>query len=228
MRSTTLRKHAFPAGSSSETEKDPAEKGIPMDRAENAKNYPHRIMKFCPRCGSSGFRPREDEEAVDEFIPSKSLVCPSCGFQFFINQGASTAAVIVNDHNEMLLIRRNRNPHKGMLDLPGGFVDPGETAEDAVRREIYEECNLQVSQIRPYKKTYCNEYFYGGIIYFTLDILYLCEAVGWVKLKANDWEEGEPLCIPLEEIRIEDIGLASIKRMVQDVLADMGIRQGEK
>lgn len=52
-------------------------------------------------------------------------------------------AVIVTDNN-ILLIRRGKPPAQGFWSLPGGAVELGETLEAALRREIKEECNLDI------------------------------------------------------------------------------------
>ena len=49
---------------------------------------------------------------------------------------------IVIDNNKILLIRRGKEPWKGMLAFPGGFVEQGEDPEVAVIRELKEECGL--------------------------------------------------------------------------------------
>ncbi len=54
--------------------------------------------------------------------------------------------VVLND-GEVLLIRRGRPPFKEHWALPGGFVDLGETVEDAARRETKEETDLDVTLI---------------------------------------------------------------------------------
>lgn len=53
-------------------------------------------------------------------------------------------AVILNEHKEILLVLRNRNPEKGTWSIPGGKVDPYEQLENCVVREIKEEVNLDV------------------------------------------------------------------------------------
>ena len=52
-----------------------------------------------------------------------------------------------NDNSKILLVRRKNDPFKGMLSIPGGFINEGETAEDAVIREAKEETALVVKPI---------------------------------------------------------------------------------
>jgi 8-oxo-dGTP diphosphatase len=56
--------------------------------------------------------------------------------------------LISKDNNsKILLVRRKNDPFKGMLSIPGGFINEGETAEDAMRREAKEETSLIVEPI---------------------------------------------------------------------------------
>ncbi len=52
---------------------------------------------------------------------------------------------------DVLLIRRGNDPYKGMRALPGGFVDMDETVEEAARRELIEECNINCMHLQQFK-----------------------------------------------------------------------------
>jgi 8-oxo-dGTP diphosphatase len=58
-----------------------------------------------------------------------------------------TVDVILQRDSKVLMIRRKKDPFKGQLALPGGFVNEGETAEDAMKREAMEETSLEVEPI---------------------------------------------------------------------------------
>ena len=76
----------------------------------------------CPACGSQHF----------EINNVKSKKCADCGFVYYLNPSAATAAFIENEQGELLVCRRAKEPSKGTLDLPGGFAD----MEEAVPRPL--------------------------------------------------------------------------------------------
>lgn len=94
--------------------------------------HPLEKFKYCPVCGSKDF-------AINDF---KSKKCGHCGFTYYFNSSASTVAFILNERDELLVCKRAQEPAKGTLDLTGGFVDLGETAEEAITREVKEETGL--------------------------------------------------------------------------------------
>jgi ADP-ribose pyrophosphatase YjhB (NUDIX family) len=58
-----------------------------------------------------------------------------------------TVDIILQRDSKILMVRRKKDPFKGQLALPGGFINEGETAEEAARREAIEETSLEVEPI---------------------------------------------------------------------------------
>ena len=53
-------------------------------------------------------------------------------------------AVVHDDSGRLLLVQRGHDPHRGLWSLPGGRIEPGESAEQALVREVREETGLDV------------------------------------------------------------------------------------
>ena len=156
--------------------------------------HPLEIFKYCPVCGSEHFEVH-------------------CGFTYYANPCSATAAFIVNDNDEMLVVRRAKEPAKGTLDLPGGFVDMGETVEEGMVREIKEETGLDITNIQ-YLFSSPNVYVYSGMGVHTLDMDYLARVHGSVPaIKAAD-DAAEALWIPISQVNPAEFGLTSIRNAV--------------
>jgi len=168
---------------------------------------PSEVIKYCPKCGSSQFIYQDD----------KSFKCESCDFHFFINSAAAVAAIIENEDNEILMTIRAKEPEKGLLDIPGGFVDPGETAVEALKREIKEELNLQIDEMN-YLTSYPNEYVFSGYSVYTLDLAFVCKVKDFEKLEVKDDVAGYQF-LSYDEIDFKKIGLKSIRSIVKHYIA---------
>lgn len=133
-------------------------------------------FEFCPKCGSNSFLTKDI---------GRSFKCEECHFQYFINSSAAVACLIFNSMGELLLTRRAFEPNKGMLDLPGGFVDPMETAEEAAKREIKEELNLDLSDLH-YLVSFPNLYPYSNMVIPTVDLAFVCRTDDFIGMKPGD------------------------------------------
>lgn len=76
----------------------------------------------------------------------KDLTCRMCSFVDYGNP-KPCVAVLIERKARLLLGRRGVDPAKGTWDIPGGFVEPGESAEETVAREVLEETGLHLSEI---------------------------------------------------------------------------------
>ena len=88
---------------------------------------------FCPRCGAA---------ATVRF--PRSLHCESCGYAVFFNPKPVGCALARDADGRVWLARRGHDPGRGRWSMPGGFVDLGESVEDAAIREVEEELHLRV------------------------------------------------------------------------------------
>ena len=121
----------------------------------------------------------------------------------------------------MLVARRGKEPAKDTLDLPGGFVDNNENAEQGMVREILEETGLQVSvDSLKYLFSVPNVYRYSGMDIHTLDLFFLCHIdEEEVAVKAAD--DAEDLAwVPLCDVYVERFGLRSIRQAVHRFLVE--------
>ena len=93
--------------------------------------------RFCGRCGT----------AMNLAEGDRALVCGAC--RHTIYPRISPAIIVaITAGNRLLLARSGRFPRKRMFSVIAGYVEPGETLEDCVRREIREEVGLTVRHIR--------------------------------------------------------------------------------
>ena len=137
---------------------------------------PGNGFEFCPKCSSASFYSKNG---------GRSYWCEDCNFHYFINNSAAVACLIINSSGELLITRRAIEPFKGMLDLPGGFVEPMETAEEAVKREIKEELNLDVTKMT-YLVSFPNLYPFSNMIVPTVDLAFVCEVDSFNAMKPDD------------------------------------------
>jgi NAD+ diphosphatase len=165
--------------------------------------YPH-----CPKCGVGGFTS----------TGGNRLWCASCDFAWYFNVAAAVDVIIRNATGEILMTRRAREPHKGKLDLPGGFVDSGESLEEAARREVLEEVGF-VLQDLTYLGSFPNDYAFGGVIYHALDVVMTAE-VNTGALSIGDDVASARFMSP-HAIDLSDVGLDSTRAALRRYLSKL-------
>lgn len=161
-------------------------------------------FRYCPNCS----KPINQKGR-------KSIECASCGFTFYFSPASTNALIIENDKGEILLTKRKFEPRKGYWDLPGGFVELGETVEESTIREIKEELGLDIKDIK-YFGSYISVYPYKGIDYQTLCHAYTAKYKGG-KIKINDDVSGYKF-FPKEEIQLDNLSFDDIKGALKDFI----------
>lgn len=110
---------------------------------------------YCAICGamlalsSDGERPRP--------------YCVHCDRFYYLNPLPAVCAIVMRG-DELLLVQRAVEPCRGLWSLPGGFVELGETTEDALIREMREETALEVRALRLVGVSTQHSLHYGGVM----------------------------------------------------------------
>ena len=166
-------------------------------------NAPISHFRHCPRCGrpwtQSGVEPL--------------LRCAGCDFLLHFSPTVGVGAFVTDPAGLLLWARRAKDPAKGKLGLPGGFVDFGETAEEALRREILEEVNLAVGPLQ-FLCSQPNEYHYHGITYPVLDLFFVASALDVTGLRALDGVESVQWIAP-RDLDLNDVAFPSVRKAVE-------------
>ncbi len=161
-------------------------------------------FRHCPQCGLIVARPPAGLE----------FVCTGCGFRYFHNVACGVAAFITHG-DDLLVTRRAHAPAENTLDLPGGFVGPDETLEQALARELAEELALHVLPATPcYLFSAPNRYLFADVEYATADLFFhlACaerpQVIAGDDVAAAQWQA-------LATLVIADFGLASVRTAVR-------------
>ena len=121
-------------------------------------------FNLCPMCGS---------EKIENH-GNRKWTCPDCGFDLYNNVAAAVGLIIYDDDRNVLFEVRAKEPRKGFIAVPGGFVDPDECAEQAAVRECREELGADVNPADVhFLCTYPNTYPYKNIEYKTCDLFFM-------------------------------------------------------
>ncbi len=96
----------------------------------------HSRHRFCANCGA--------ESAM--FRAGWGRLCPSCGTEHFPR--TDPVVIMIAEHSGRALVGRGPNWPEGRYSALAGFMEPGESIEEAVAREIFEEAGIRVTNVR--------------------------------------------------------------------------------
>ena len=96
----------------------------------------NRMHKFCGKCGTP-------TEAQQDELAKK---CPGCGSVFYPR--ISPAVIVAIVRGDEILLAHNKNFRKNWYSVIAGFMEPGETFEDCIIREVMEEVGIRVKNIQ--------------------------------------------------------------------------------
>ena len=194
------------------------------------------MFNFCPSCASKAIF----------FEKGKLFRCPGCGFHYYHNIAAATGCVISIPDGEVkrerhhgsqnlsskkrsseriLFTVRGKEPAKGKLDLPGGFVDHGEGVLECLYRELKEEIGwapiiqpgVGLSGVFKFFASFSNVYPYKNIVYNTCDLFFTIPVPGLRRedLKPQAGEIAEIRFVRPGEIDPDDLAFDSTRRAIR-------------
>lgn len=119
---------------------------------------------------------------------------------YVVELPATVCAVAITEENEVLMVRQYRHPiNETLLEIPGGFIDEGETPEEAMRRELKEETGYEFSTVLNVGRIAANP---GVLDNFT----YLFLARGGRKTSEQKLDQNE-------ELEVEKITVPELKNL---------------
>ena len=156
----------------------------------------YRDNVYCGRCGT------ETERAETE----RARVCPECGLVEYPK--LSPVVIVAVTNGEDLLVTRYKDRPFRRYALVAGFAEIGESLEDTVRREVFEETGVHVKNIRYYKSQPWG---------FTSTLLsgFFCELDGDPEIVLDEDELSEAIWIPRGEIAPADSDIALTSEMME-------------
>jgi len=193
------------------------------------------MFKYCPACASEKI----------EFADSKVFCCPDCGLVYYHNTAAATGCIIsipedtadkaageladgFSSAERIMFLVRDKEPSKGKLDLPGGFVDPGEGIFEGLYRELQEEIGwappvpngASLADVFTLFASFSNVYPYKNFAYNTCD-LYFCVRAPGLREQDLRLEQAEVAAVRFlkpQDIDYDEIAFDSTRRAVRAYL----------
>jgi len=147
--------------------------------------------------------------------------CPRCGHVHHFGPVTAVAAIVADPDEQVLLLKRARDPGKGMWGLPGGFVDANETAEAALVREVREEVNLELVEMS-YLVSFPNRYLYRGVAIPVTDLFFVGRIESFAEMAAQPGEIDSWQFCHVSETELGRMAFSSNRRALEMFLDQQG------
>lgn len=118
--------------------------------------------KYCSFCGSEISMQKQDGKFRD--------YCVQCNTFYYENPLPVASTIVVNENREVLLVKRKKDPYRGMWCLPIGFAESGEEVREAALRELEEEAGITGDIVRLIDVDTIDNYFYGSLAIVTYEV----------------------------------------------------------
>lgn len=171
---------------------------------------------YCPKCG---FKFNKQQPNL--------LLCPNCNLHYYVNPAPTSSIILLNKNREILFVVRKYDPKKGMLDLPGGFINVNETLEQGMIRELKEELGIDMglSSIK-YIGSSVDIYEHGGVISKTINSMFLANLNDNQIIQPND-DVSSFAFYPITKIPYDIIAFLGMKDFLKDFLGSASFPQSE-
>lgn len=146
--------------------------------------------------------------------------CQQCHRQYYFNPKPTVSVMLTDDTGGVLLTKRAVEPYKGWWDLPGGFVESGETLEAAASREIYEETGLRIGDLQ-YVGSFIENYDYRGDTYPLVAVLFAGRLPEGGSIQVGDDVEGYKV-IAMKDIDLAEVAFENQRRFLVDYFKTVG------
>lgn len=140
------------------------------------------MNQYCTQCGHAAVKKSDNLYVCDQ------------GHQNWINAAPGATVYVIRDGKVVFGIR-NIEPHIGKLDLPGGFLDYGETAEQAAVREVKEELGIDI-ELMHILGTYADTY--NGRP--TINVVFIANYIDGQLAPSDDLNGGEPVWRAIDDL----------------------------
>lgn len=161
--------------------------------------------KYCHLCGAACLEGH-----------TQPWKCSGCGNERFDNPRPTVDLALFNEEGQILISERAMEPAIGKFDLPGGFVEPKETLEEAVTREAHEELGLSADDYTTpiYSHSCISEYKYSEDHYDITAAIFYARILKPENIVAQD-DAASVRFVSLDELDTIDFSIADYPDIIR-------------